>query len=1463
LFITTLARSGYTQTPQLSLQTGHTGQVTSLQFSRDGHKLISRGSRGISFGFDQVEILWDTRSMLQARVLPERTRTFTVGDFSDHAIDADLRLYAAADRNEITLQDAMSGRTIDPLKLPADGIGTAQNFGLSQVPGLLTFSPNGQMLLACQGNLLETWSLPGGAAHILSGHIASIATIAVSPDSSKAATGTVGVPEDDNFIRVWDLNAQRELFRLPSPKGRVRALCFSPDGKLLAAGGEDRTVQVWDLASRRITYRFTGYTQDLDSLSFSQDSKFLLSRLAAGNNGFQLRRLDTGLQVLLPNGEITAAQFAPHGSLLAVSLADGSVRLIDAAAEHEIARLQSQQPAYSLAFDPAGKVLAAGYFMGDIQVWNLALQRVTAQLAARVEHYSGAQFFGNGRLLSLTPFALRFDASNRVWDLAAGKVFSTGQMVFSDAGDRTAYNPDAQQIVIRDPWHDRTVQVIKDEKEFSGPGQPLLFSPDGNRLLADGLNGYCVYDVRTGAKLSSVRLRDYPQSLHLSRDGGFWAAQAPGSIQVYDSATGKLIRSVDYSNQRYAPAFGGNGVEVALDNPLSHQIQIIRVETGGTVTLPPPENSVGGDLQFSPDGTVLAESRENSVTLYDAATGMRRTTIPGRLLAFGPDGKRAAIARVGTVTIVDLAGGGVKATLTGIEKEPDNAEFSPDGMRLLTWGQDGGVQLFDAHSGGRMATLVTFADGGSAIITPDNYYMVSQQETGGIGFRLSERVLPFDSFDMTRNRPDLALKAVGSAATSLIEAYSAAHHKRLRVTGSGSTRPEDEFALPAVKTNLDDLNPVSTAPQVRVLISASDTGSGLSRLDLRVNGAPLFGASGMTLPGSPHSAARSVTVTLVPGSNHIEASVFNARGIESPRDSAAIYYTPTVRPVRPDLYVVAIGVSNYLNTDFNLRFAAKDAADLSAFFTGQTDRYSHVHPLVLTNESVTREGVKRAKQFLRDALPQDHVIVFFAGHGLLDSKRDYYFGAYNIDFKNPAARGLPYSALEDLVDGIAARWKLLLIDTCHAGEVDPETKGGAMLAQQFAGKKAALRSIRGVDPVNAPKKHGKEALDPYMLQRTLFTDLRRATGAVVIAAAGGEEAALEEQGNGVFTASVLEALKGDTADLNHDGQVSIDELQTYVSARVAQLTGGIQAPSMRYSSPPDMKFPPPADLKFSYFHTGPATLPRWIECCEGDGLIAAPYNSTDILDEETGKLRMVLRAEAVTRDGRLYIRNNYDNTFSQCRCATDQEVSRITLAGSMPEAVVVSPDSKLAAISLKGLVTIWDLSSGRTNSIALPGKTTSYSIAFNADGSVIAARLLGNNWTLRSTHTGEELRAFSSGWVAFSPDGKSMATQPQQEIVLTRVSDGTDIWRLISDSQPITLGCLAFLPDGSRIARADSDGVIRFWDIASRRQIATFSGNHAATQLLAFNRAATRMACLNMDGTLKVWDLAKILKAGR
>ena len=146
-----------------------------------------------------------------------------------------------------------------------------------------------------------------------------------------------------------------------------------------------------------------------------------------------------------------------------------------------------------------------------------------------------------------------------------------------------------------------------------------------------------------------------------------------------------------------------------------------------------------------------------------------------------------------------------------------------------------------------------------------------------------------------------------------------------------------------------------------------------------------------------------------------------------------------------------------------------------------------------------------------------------------------------------------------MLDGIRSRKKLLLMDTCHSGEQDNDDVVGDRM-EKVLGDEVKERRFRGLTRPSA--RVGLS--NSFQLLQELFADLRRGTGKVVIASAGGSGIAVESAKwkNGVFTHALLRGLKGE-ADRDRDGRVLVSELRDFVEHEVQQLTSGRQSPTAR------------------------------------------------------------------------------------------------------------------------------------------------------------------------------------------------------------------------------------------------------------------------------------------------------------
>jgi uncharacterized caspase-like protein len=426
------------------------------------------------------------------------------------------------------------------------------------------------------------------------------------------------------------------------------------------------------------------------------------------------------------------------------------------------------------------------------------------------------------------------------------------------------------------------------------------------------------------------------------------------------------------------------------------------------------------------------------------------------------------------------------------------------------------------------------------------------------------------------NRPDIVLERL-RAPKEAIETAKSLRDKRLKRMRVTEEMLKPDFHLPELDI-VGDVPATTPKDQLNLQIKATDDKYPLDRLRVYVNNVPVNGRDGELLRDQKtKSIERMIPIKLAAGRNKIQVSVLNSAGAESIYANAEVNCTAE-RP-KPKLYAVALGVSQYDRPEWCLKYAAKDATDLIGKLKAKAgSSYSEVKPLLLTDKEVTKESAAKIKEFLSGATIDDTVLIFMAGHGLLDDKYDYYFGTTDIDPAKPSERGMPYEAIDNILAEVPSLRKALLMDTCHAGELDDDEKkelatsdgkGTLPAASSTATDSAikgtvAMRAIgtRGMQVKAVEGAKGKS--DWYEKLQDMFVDLRRGSGATVISSSQGAEYAFEssEQSNGLFTYALMEAIDG-KATPNKDGQITISAIGDYVKKRVQDLTKGKQNPNLR------------------------------------------------------------------------------------------------------------------------------------------------------------------------------------------------------------------------------------------------------------------------------------------------------------
>ncbi|MCW3078176.1 MAG: hypothetical protein JWO32_2785 [Bacteroidetes bacterium] len=446
-----------------------------------------------------------------------------------------------------------------------------------------------------------------------------------------------------------------------------------------------------------------------------------------------------------------------------------------------------------------------------------------------------------------------------------------------------------------------------------------------------------------------------------------------------------------------------------------------------------------------------------------------------------------------------------------------------------------------------MGQLANAGDDNFFLITQDLHYMGSKEFIKNIRFKYESEIFSFDQFDAYLNQPHKVLKAFMCTDTTLIKAYETAYLKRMKVLGLKPGTKINFAVLPTIQTvQMKEIKP----GWLNFSVSANKGQYKLSGLRVYNNGTQVY--SEVVKNDQSSRLDLQLSFETSSGINRFEFVVKDEMGIESPHITR--FYNNT-NMVKPDLYLVVIASEKFKNKDFDLAYAYKDANDVANTMV-DSKSFKNVQVKKLFNQSFSSDSVTALNKFFGKAGINDVVMIFFAGHGYLDSDLSYYFPTYYTDFSDPKINSVAYKSFESLFKQMKPIRKLMFIDACFSGEVDEDVYNGD-----------DKKSKEGADTTRSVRVSGTVFAQSTALEmsKTVFSDLRQNSGATIISSAGGTEAAFEGEkwNNGLFTHCLLKGLKNLKADQNADHKIMLSELQKFVSEEVYKLSEGKQMPTYR------------------------------------------------------------------------------------------------------------------------------------------------------------------------------------------------------------------------------------------------------------------------------------------------------------
>ena len=591
-------------------------------------------------------------------------------------------------------------------------------------------------------------------------------------------------PNDDirgwEWRYLWQKAQGDQEKRLAGHTDIVLSLAFSPNGEMLASGGEDQSVIVRD-KNGKILLRQAADSKII-SVSFSKDGSYLAAATGAGSvliwdtASLRLSKRFPG-----PGYCGAFAAFSPTDTFLAIGYGTGQIGLWDYGADDPMTWLgqapdgDAQDPNLyrtdhadcTLAFSSKGKYLAI-CAMGTRQydVWDVeSLTRI-----ASLPDANGVPFNAGWQYASFIPGTtalfisnMNWDSRRRLWDFGMNRVTIPVSGTPSSKITQAVFSSDGTFMVTGGQDHsvrlwDVSTRPFREIREIAplwghrGEIRAVALSPDGTRIASAGFDhDVLIWNIERQTGSQTTRKWVFRCLPFFSRDGRLVVVAGPGAsedktlfydmeraafqdrevagwpIAFTDDETGVIVqRTIE----------GSDGLaewDLSQSRWAWHMVlEKVRASSCYAVC-----RSRGLMATAWSDGSVRIEDYQQRRT----ARAWRPCDAAIYGLAFSPDGNRILIGEGGEVldehsiavwSCTDLNDVKPLYYIQGDRRGLASAAFSPDDRILATGTIFGRVMLWDAEDGDFLRELVGH-----------------KQAVGGLAFPPDGRTLASASDDQT------------------------------------------------------------------------------------------------------------------------------------------------------------------------------------------------------------------------------------------------------------------------------------------------------------------------------------------------------------------------------------------------------------------------------------------------------------------------------------------------------------------------------------------------------------------------------------------------------------------------------------------------------------------------------------------------------------------------------------------
>ena len=411
------------------------------------------------------------------------TELYSLPDLSAPvAFSRDGRLLAANSREGVCVYNSSDGKLVAKIA--------------NSMPPF-AFNPQAAVMAVDSSKGIQLWDVEAGKSLRLLEHSDSIFTnansrlwhqnaLAFSPDGHSVVAARNTLLEGSIFVLdMWDSTTGKKVASLPAHRkavehsGVISSIAFDPNGQLLASGSLDHSIRLWDAGSGQCVDKLYGNSSEIWTLAFMANGQGLIS----GSKDGTVRLWPTNVvakEKFYP-GNWTPLKVSKNGPVLAA--APLCIKGKDA--------LFSRNGALLVTFHDR-----------SFKLWDPQTRSLKAEFPAEADFSFGTALAisDDGSILAAGSNAMR-ETENAIhlWDTRSGKPI--GVCKGHTQGVRwLAFTPDAETLAsVGDDstlfcWNVRTQQELLSMQRLADPFRDILFSSDGNWLVAKTMTGLLLMD---------------------------------------------------------------------------------------------------------------------------------------------------------------------------------------------------------------------------------------------------------------------------------------------------------------------------------------------------------------------------------------------------------------------------------------------------------------------------------------------------------------------------------------------------------------------------------------------------------------------------------------------------------------------------------------------------------------------------------------------------------------------------------------------------------------------------------------------------------------------------------------------------------------------------------------------------------------------------------------------------------